>query len=186
MSTRLVPHRAFPPYAYLPGRHPHPVRDADGHSFGIDAVDDPRGLDWAVDLFDAGYYWEAHEAWEPLWRAARRGSAERAVLKALILVAAAGLKLREGKPVAGLRHATRALDGLHAVPFASDAVLFIEAARLLGACIRSVPWSATSPRPLPAANPVPVFDFSVQTVVKSAWFLHERQHYQMCCDQTRQ
>ncbi len=31
---RLVPDRPFPPYAYLPGRYPHPTRDAEGHSFG--------------------------------------------------------------------------------------------------------------------------------------------------------
>ena len=31
---RLVPDRPLPPYAYLPGRYPHPVRDPLGHSFG--------------------------------------------------------------------------------------------------------------------------------------------------------
>ncbi|TGQ49534.1 DUF309 domain-containing protein, partial [Mesorhizobium sp. M1C.F.Ca.ET.210.01.1.1] len=25
---------------------------------------------WGIDLFNHGYYWEAHEAWEPLWHAA--------------------------------------------------------------------------------------------------------------------
>nr|WP_244447982.1 DUF309 domain-containing protein [Neorhizobium vignae] len=49
------------------------------------------------DLFNHGYYWEAHEAWEGLWQAAKRGSQLRAFLKGLILLSAAGVKIREGK-----------------------------------------------------------------------------------------
>lgn len=112
-TPRLLPHRALPPYAYLPGRSlPHPVRDPAGHSHGLDNSG-PAGADafaWGADLFNAGYYWEAHEAWELLWRAAGRGGARRAVLKGLILLAACGVKLREGKGAAAARHASRAAD----------------------------------------------------------------------------
>ena len=31
---RYLPGKAFPPYAFLPGRDPHPTRDPEGHSFG--------------------------------------------------------------------------------------------------------------------------------------------------------
>lgn len=112
---RLMPGRALPAYAYLPGgRFLHPVRDPDGHSFGETAapVSDPSfasdAFRWGADLFNHGYYWEAHEAWEPLWRAARRGDPRRALLKGLILMAAAGVKAREGKPAACTKHAGRA------------------------------------------------------------------------------
>ena len=107
---RLLPGRPLPAYAYLPGRHPHPVRDPGGHSHGLPEVhNDPEALLWGIDLFDQGYPWEAHEAWEPLWFAAERGSALRALYKGLILLAAAAVKVREGKAAPALRHAERAV-----------------------------------------------------------------------------
>ena len=69
---------------------------------------DPDSLLWGMDLFNQGYYWEAHEAWEALWRAAIRGSAEHNLLQGLILLAAAGVKLRECKLGAARRHGNRA------------------------------------------------------------------------------
>ena len=101
--------RPFPPYAYLPGKFPHPVRDPDGHSHAPAKAlaIDPDALAWGMDLFNHGYYWEAHEAWEPSWRAAQPGP-WRQVLKGLILLAAAGVKLREKKHEAARRHGRRA------------------------------------------------------------------------------
>src|SRR5271163_4878592 len=32
LRPRWLPQKSFPPYAYLPGREPHPVRDPRGHS----------------------------------------------------------------------------------------------------------------------------------------------------------
>ena len=103
---RLVPDRPFPPYAYLPGRNPHPTRDAGGHSYGRppDQPDAPDPARWracddylyGIDLFNHGYYWEAHEAWEGLWHACGRQGAIGTYLQALINFAAAGLKARWG------------------------------------------------------------------------------------------
>nr|WP_245472409.1 DUF309 domain-containing protein [Rhizobium jaguaris] len=68
---RLLPHRDFPDYAYLPGRQPHPVRDPAGHSYHVGplplaeiAPSDSDSFAWGQDLFNHSYYWEAHEAWE--------------------------------------------------------------------------------------------------------------------------
>ncbi len=61
-----------------------------------------------MDLFNHGYYWEAHEAWEQLWRAAERGTPEHDLLHGLILLAATGVKLREMKDEAACRHGSRA------------------------------------------------------------------------------
>ena len=36
MVERYLPSRPFPPYAFLPGRDPHPTRDPRGHSYGSD------------------------------------------------------------------------------------------------------------------------------------------------------
>ncbi|WP_080646149.1 DUF309 domain-containing protein [Rhizobium leguminosarum] len=110
---RLLPDRSFPRYAYVPGKGPHPVRDPGGHSYGVQLVLVSASLDseefaWGQDLFNHGYYWEAHEAWEGLWRIANRGSPLRAFLKGLILLSATGVKIREGKRAPAMRHARRA------------------------------------------------------------------------------
>lgn len=107
---RLLPDRTFPAYAYLPGRGPHPIRDPSGHSYHaqpVRAVASPECEEFAggQDLFNHGYYWEAHEAWEGLWQVSDRGSPLRAFLKALILLSASGVKIREGKRVPAMRHA---------------------------------------------------------------------------------
>jgi hypothetical protein len=97
----------------LPGKGPHPVRDPEGHSYRLQPVLANASLDsdefaWGQDLFNHGYYWEAHEAWEGLWQIANRGSPLRAFLKGLILLSATGVKIREGKRAPAMRHAGRA------------------------------------------------------------------------------
>ena len=95
----LVPQKSFPPYAYLPGREPHPVRDPTGHSYHVEpiplAAEPSLGSDiflWGLDLFNHGYYWEAHEAWEGLWQVADRDGPLRMLFK--------GLKAAENRPFA--------------------------------------------------------------------------------------
>jgi hypothetical protein len=61
-----------------------------------------------VALFDAGYYWEAHEVWEGLWHAVGRRGATALVLKGLIKLAAAGVKVRERREPGVRTHARRA------------------------------------------------------------------------------
>jgi hypothetical protein len=115
---RLVPEEAFPPYAHVPGRSPHPVSDPAGHSFHAPrprpAPPDPG--DWAacrsylvgIDLFNHGYYWEAHEVWEGLWHACGRSGVTADFLKGLIRLAGAGVKARAGKPDGVRSHAAKA------------------------------------------------------------------------------
>ena len=117
---RLMPERPLPRYAYLPGRHPHPTRDVDGHSHDAaapetDGLTPDQSIRWGLDLFAHGYYWEAHEAWEGVWAASARGSPRRALTKSLILLAASGVKLRTGKAIAAERHAKRASSLLRTV-----------------------------------------------------------------------
>ncbi len=64
------------------------------------------GIDW----FNHGYYWEAHEAWEGLWNACGRRGPTGSFLKALIALAAAGLKARGGNPRGVAAHARRAVE----------------------------------------------------------------------------
>jgi predicted metal-dependent hydrolase len=104
----------------VPGFTPHPVSDPRGHMHGARHESTPP-LDpaawqssapylYAADLFNHGFYWEAHEAWESLWHAAGRRGPVAAWLKALIKLAAAGVKAREGNPAGVARHATRATE----------------------------------------------------------------------------
>lgn len=115
---RYLPERPFPRYAYVPGRQPHPTTDPRGHSFGLASAevppldpDDPeRSAEFlhAIDLFNHGYYWEAHERWESLWHAAGRSGPLAELLKGLIKLAAAGVKAREGNAPGVRRHVLRA------------------------------------------------------------------------------
>ena len=112
---RWLPHKSLPPYAYLPGKNPHPVRDPTGHSYHVGpipvAAEASLSSDaflWGLDLFNHGYYWEAHEAWEGLWQVADRDGPLRVLFKGLILLSAAGVKIRERKNAAAARHGKRA------------------------------------------------------------------------------
>jgi hypothetical protein len=95
LRPRWLPQKRLPPYAYLPGKNPHPVRDPAGHSYHVEPI--PVAADvslgsgaflWGLDLFNHGYYWEAHEAWEGLWQVADRNGTLRTLFKGLILLSA--------------------------------------------------------------------------------------------------
>ena len=115
---RLAPEMALPPYTFVPGRTPHPVRDPAGHLFGKPCVFPPpleptrwqenRTYLHGIDLFNHGYYWEAHEVWEGLWRAAGRAGTTADFLKGLIKLAAAGVKVRQRQPRGVASHAAGA------------------------------------------------------------------------------
>ncbi len=117
---RLVPELPLPPYTFVPGRTPHPHSDPRGHSFGkpVPPVEPLDPANWqacltylhGIDLFHAGYYWEAHEAWERLWLACGRHGWLADLLKALIQLAAAGVKAYEGRSVGVTTHARRAAE----------------------------------------------------------------------------
>lgn len=105
---RYAPGRAFPSYAFLPGRDPHPTRDPRGHSFGHPEVPGPylpperwrenQDYLFGVDLYNHGYLWESHEAWEGLWHAAKHDALQAEHLQGLIQCAAACLKVDMEQP----------------------------------------------------------------------------------------
>ncbi len=117
---RYIPDWPLPPYAHVPGRTPHPISDAAGHSYGqVPERPMPPGPDtWhhcrpylrGLDLFNHGYYWEAHEMWESLWHACGRRGRSADFLKGLIKLAAAGVKVREGQRRGVVDHARAAAD----------------------------------------------------------------------------
>jgi hypothetical protein len=117
---RLLPDEPLPPYSYVTGKFPHPIRDPNGHSFGLipAACAAPEPSHWrecrpylyGLDLFNHGYYWEAHETWEQIWHAAGRRGPMADFFKGLIKLAAAGVKVREGRASGVRSHARRAAE----------------------------------------------------------------------------
>lgn len=121
--ARHAPGRPFPPYRYVPGLHPHPVREPAGHSYPAPPKGPEQGWnpaawrtlpDWlfGVDLFNAFYFWEAHESWERLWATARPDSPAALLLQGLIQAAAAMLKIHLWSVEAASRLSRQALDKL--------------------------------------------------------------------------
>ncbi|MCP5468226.1 MAG: DUF309 domain-containing protein [Deltaproteobacteria bacterium] len=96
----------FPAYRYIPTQTPHPVIDPKGHSFGKEEekVDYIVPEEWkknslylyGIDLFNFGFWWEAHEAWETLWLKTKKFNLEGQFLQGLIQMSAALLKLYQG------------------------------------------------------------------------------------------
>ena len=96
VTPRYAPHLVFPDRPYRPGEGPHPKTWAAptppppplthagfaGHEEFL----------FGVDLLNHGFDWEAHEAWEDIWRVTPKGSPERLLLQGLIQVAAAKVK----------------------------------------------------------------------------------------------
>ena len=130
-TARYVPDFPLPPYSYVTGRFPHPTRDEAGHSFGhtfkvsVAPSEDtwPRCREYllGIDLFNFGYYWEAHEVWEAVWNACGRRGKTADFVKGLIKLAAAGVKAREGRAAGVRTHADRAAALFEKILAASDA-----------------------------------------------------------------
>ena len=110
----------LPKYSYVTGHFPHPLRDPRGHGCPgppepTEPITDENWQScetylWAVDLFNTGFYWESHEAWEAAWHAVGRSGVIADFLKSLIKFAAAGVKAREGRVTGVQRHGKRAAE----------------------------------------------------------------------------
>ncbi|HSF18409.1 MAG TPA: DUF309 domain-containing protein [Vicinamibacteria bacterium] len=136
----------FPPYKHLPGQTPHPERDPGGYRFRKAAacVRALRKNGWhrntdylyGVDLFNAGYYWEAHAVWEELWRAAPASSRSSRFLQGLIQLAASSLKHTAGREAGATKLLQSALAKLERVSSGSPIYMGIEIPELLSQAVR--------------------------------------------------
>lgn len=177
---RFVPEREFPPYTYIPGRTPHPAHDRTDAPGGMaeppeNLTTDPRQqireFLYGIDLFNHGYYWEAHEVWEGLWHAAGRSGPMADFFKGLIKLAAAGVKTLEGAAVGRRRHAVRAAElFLRAADGLSDARSRQSQdvqGRCLGLSLRELAMLAhqvaicSTEIPTPPARPTAVLGFAL-------------------------
>ena len=100
----------LPRWAYLPGSTPEPDREplerakalVPAAFIGGVAPDQPA-FGYGVELHDGGFFWEAHEVWEVVWKAAPKNACDRLILRALIQLANAGLKLRMARRQSAVR-----------------------------------------------------------------------------------
>lgn len=153
----------LPPYTFIPGKRPHPHSDPAGHRFQPPPATVPEPATWrqcqgyvyGIDLFNHGYYWEAHEAWEGAWNAASRRGTTAEFLKALIQLAVAGVKHLEGIPEGVAKHARRAAELCRDVAACGDDVFLgfrIETLIALAEAVRRKGWPATRPLLVPATS----------------------------------
>jgi uncharacterized protein len=132
--------RPFPLYRYVPGSTAHPRRHPSGHSYGaIEPTPNPLStVQWqqseeyryGIDLYNFGYWWECHEVFESFWRATGRETEQGHFFQALIQLAAANLKLVQGKPRARenlLRHGIARLQNVSKSYMGVDVNLMLEA-----------------------------------------------------------
>ena len=110
LPPRYWPQRPLPGHAFIPGRGPKPAADNEPAPYlGAGRWQDNALYLWGVDLYNHGYAWEAHEAWEGLWRAAKHDDAQATFLQGLIQCAAADVKLRMADAKAAQRVLERGL-----------------------------------------------------------------------------
>ena len=92
------------------------MRSVDGHMYGqAEPVADSAHLLWSIDLFNEGFYWETHEAFELLWKDLHNDNPYKWLLQAIILSAAATLKTEMGLEAPANRLHKKAVQKITAV-----------------------------------------------------------------------
>lgn len=102
-APRYGPKDPFPPVAFISGRTPRPSDSP--------ALPPEDAFLRGIDLYHAGYLWEAHEQWESVWRASS-DPVQRDFLQGLVQIAASVLKARSGNARGAAKLAKRARDHL--------------------------------------------------------------------------
>lgn len=162
MTDRFFPFIALPSQRFLPGKGMlHPNKNHIAH-FGdaalllnnhvIDEQGDSAAFRYGLDCYNEGFYWEAHEFWEPLWQSVRKQKPQlAAALKALIQFAAANVQLLCARPDSWRRLAQRAINTATKSDVQHSKLLGIEWHQLLA------DWQEVLQGDLP--QPVPIDHF---------------------------
>lgn len=138
----------LPKFRYIPGQGPHPRHLAKGSHFpelpspiplSLESWQDSVHYRYAVDLFNYGYWWEAHEVLEVLWVQAKRETPTGIFLQGLIQISAALLKESQALHKASLSLTAKGLPkistksglflGLEIEPFLGEVEAFLSGQR---------------------------------------------------------
>ena len=139
--------RNLPAYRHLPFWNPNPFHDRDGHSYG-EKLSPPQSFNvetwwdcddylYSVDLFNNGFWWEAHVYFKQLCLAAGQNSQPGRFILGLVLIAAAMLNYYLAEPESAADLAQLGLDKLQS---AEDDYLGIDVNALIQdmqQCLRS-------------------------------------------------
>jgi hypothetical protein len=95
----------LPPEPHMPGLTARPddalfapLKSGLGSHLDVEALAASAAFLGGREAFERGYFWEAHELWEAVWTCLPPASAERNLLRGLIQLANARLKLRMARP----------------------------------------------------------------------------------------
>ena len=104
----------IPPHAYIPGqtaRHPDalfdPLKQDVTAGLTPESLSKTTCFKTGLAYLESGYFWEAHELFEPVWMVLPEGSHERQFVQALIQLANGRLKVQMGRD-----NAARKLGGI--------------------------------------------------------------------------
>jgi uncharacterized protein len=149
----------LPDEPHVPGQNKRPP-DADISRIARTALRPTNPMTWrdneaymaGLRLYAHGYYWEAHEVWEPVWMQAALRSQERELTQGLIQLANAALKLKMDQPKAARRlasiaerHFREATFGATAIVMGVDLPAMTEAAR---AFVQNLERGGDAPAPV--------------------------------------
>ncbi|MBX2885985.1 MAG: DUF309 domain-containing protein [Granulosicoccus sp.] len=100
----------WPTHAYVPGqneRHPehafYALTSSVKPTLSVEELSQSLAFRHGLIYLDSGYYWEAHEVFEPIWLVLPKDSGERLFVQGLIQLANAYLKYKMQRPKASLR-----------------------------------------------------------------------------------
>jgi len=112
----------FPERKYLPGESIHPSKHPEGShipevpsdmtTFDIDTWRHSQPYLYAIDLFNFGYWWEAHEVLEDLWVQTGKTTVIAKFIQGIIQISAALLKDSQSVPIGASRLVARGLPKL--------------------------------------------------------------------------
>ena len=121
----------WPTHAYVPGKTPRhkegafdSIRETAQEGLSPDELAECAAFRIGLRYLDAGFYWEAHELFEPVWMVLPDPGHERQFVQGLIQLANGYLKIRMERPKAAARlaHIARALvtDKVHGTVMGVD------------------------------------------------------------------
>lgn len=168
--VRLLPGTDLPRYTHIPGAGtPHPYRDPRGHSYNKRPLPpkplheplwaENRSYLMALDFFNLGFYWEAHDEWDRLLRVTGPECLPGIFLKGLVKMAAAGIKVREESIHGVRRHAASAGEVFADVAAESDVERYCGLSFTLLQFAADRAAQLVYPGSLDAGKPLRVFPF---------------------------
>ena len=115
---------ALPSYAFIPGQSKHPLKDGghmenegepESYPLSEENYKEHEHYLYALDLYNYGFYWEAHVYLEAIWNANNRTGDIAELMKAIIKICAAKIKEQMKQERPAQDHYNRAKELINSV-----------------------------------------------------------------------